>query len=143
MRALLSFLVLAGLVAAFWTSRPVVERDPMLGTVTYRRLLGRIVAVESDRDGDGEPEVVSRYSFSEPFHRQRLDSPCADWSRHAEDRDADGRSDTWIRAVGDDGSGRCLYLFEADVDRDGDPDWSLESADRAEAYSRMAQVRGF
>ncbi|MEZ5331591.1 MAG: hypothetical protein R2991_05970 [Thermoanaerobaculia bacterium] len=143
MRALLSFLVVAGLAVAFWTSRPVVERDPVLGTVTYRRLLGRIVAVESDRDGDGEAEVVSRYTFARPFHRQPTDSPCGDWSRHAEDRDADGRADTWIRAVGDDGAGRCLYLFEADVNGDGSADWSLESTARSEAYSRMAQIRGF
>lgn len=143
LRAVLSFLVVAGLVAAWWTSRPVVEQDPALGTVTYRRLLGRIVAVESDRDGDGNPEVVTEYSFAEPFERPGASGPCDDWTRHAEDRNLDGRPDTWVRAVGDDGRGRCLYSYEADVDLDGDPDWSMESTDPSEAYSRIAQIRGF
>jgi hypothetical protein len=143
LRALLSFLVIAGLGAAWWYSRPIVEQDPTLGTVTYRRLLGRIVAVESDSDRDGRPEVVTEYPFSAPFERQAVPEACPDWSPHAEDRDGDGRPDTWYRAVGDDGAGRCLYAFEADVDLDGRPDWSMESTDRAEAYTRMAQLRGF
>lgn len=143
LRAALSFLVVVGLVAAWWFSRPIVEQDPDMGTVTYRRLLGRIVAVESDRDGDGTPEVVIEHSFSEPFERVGGPGPCEDWSPRAEDRNGDGRPDTWYRAVGDDGRGRCLYSFDADVDLDGEPDWSMESTDRAEAYSRMAQLRGF
>lgn len=143
LRAVLSFLVVAGLAAAWWFSRPIVEQDRDLGTVTYRRLLGRIVAVESDRDGDGKAEVRTEYSFAEPFERQSVSDPCPDWRRHAEDRNGDGRPDTWYQAAGDDGAGRCLYLFEADVDADGDPDWTMQSTDRAEAYTRIAQLRGF
>jgi hypothetical protein len=143
MRYLIFLALVAGVAWAWWSSTPLETSDGAGGAVVYRRLFGRVVGVESDRDGDGTAEVVTRYSYSEPF-AGRLDPAqgCKDWTRHTEDRNADGRPDTWHRAVGETASGECRWRFDADVDGDGEIDWWLEVDDKSEAYTKLMSLRG-
>ena len=143
-RYLVFFAAVAAVAWAWWSSTPIETGDGSGGRVTYRRLLGRVVAVESDRDGDGDAEVVSEFSYAEPFTGSTDPAAgCDDWTKHREDRDADGRDDTWHRAVGETAGGECRWRFDADVDGDGAVDWWLEVDDKSEAYSKLMRIRGF
>ncbi len=146
-RASAGWVVLVAIVGlGIWTSRPIVNQNPQIGTIRYERLLGRIVAIEVDSDGDGRPESLARFRWREPYDPNiyTYNGPyCADVGRHFEDRDRDGRWDTWFHSISEVGEGDCVYSFEADTNGDGQPDWFQESADGIGIFAQLVELRGF
>ena len=128
----------------WWLFRVTTVENDTVGIVRYKRSFGRIVAIEADRDRDGRAEVVVTYSWSRPY-TQGGDSGagCLDPGHTAEDRNRDGRWDTWYEAVGPSTQGECVYRYSVDMDLDGKPDWSFEAVNGTEAFAAIEERRGF
>ncbi len=60
-----------------------------------------------------------------------------------EDRDFDGRWDTWTVNLGPNGIGKCIIEYKVDTSGDGKPDWTFTSADSVKAYQDIMEARGF
>lgn len=129
--------------AIWWLFRTTAVENDTVGIVRYKRSFGRIVAIEADRDGDGKVELRVSYSWSQPFHRDAVGPGCLDTGRTAEDRNYDGRWDTWYEAVGPNSDGDCVYLYSADLDLDEEPDWEFESVSGTDAFVAVKERRGF
>jgi hypothetical protein len=139
-------MLLAGLLWVWWTSRTIVTDNSEIGVIRYERLLGRILKIEVDADRDGRPDAEVRFRWADKYDGTNYfyDGPyCDDLGQHREDRDGDGRWDTWFRSVSGVGPGRCLYSFEADTTGDGRPDWRIRSRDAAAVFAELYDLRGF
>ncbi len=144
-RAIAWVVVGLGLAMVGWwfLFRPLVEENPVVGRITYRRVLGPIVAVEGDRDGDGRTDIRVVYKWSQPYQGVAGGLGCLDYGQHWEDRNKDGRWDTWYEPVGEEEDGSCRYGFSVDTDLDGVPDWMFESVANEATFGRIERRRGF
>ncbi len=123
-----------------------VVDEPAAGKVKLKRWFGRVTAVESDADRDGRPEARYEFSWRHPFRHAPEAPACAPLdTRAAFDWNGDGRWDTWRRVEGRDDEGRCMELWEADLDLDGKPDTQLrvERDSTPSARDQLRERRGF
>ena len=119
--------------------------DPDLGIVRQHRFLGRTTEVAADTNHDGKVDFRAAYRWSDPY-QGIVDGPCGD--RHvvlSEDRNYDGRWDTWVERAGFSADGTCLSLWSADTTGDESPDWQRQAPYREsqDVYAALYQERGF
>lgn len=108
------------------------------GTLRLQRSWGRVIRADADFDGDGRIDESMRYTWRNPM--QHHQEPALIVS----DRNADGRWDLWIAAVGNDGEGYPLARFSVDTNGDGIADWSFVARSQDQAvYERIKARRGF
>ena len=112
------------------------------GDATTRRWFGRNLITSLDKDRDGNADAVSRYTWRHPYEGL-LEGPCVyPGVKHVEDRDGDGRWDTWTED-------RCdrpnleRYLLRADTTGDGHIDTEIATNDGHSAYKKIEEARGF
>jgi hypothetical protein len=117
-----------------------------MGKLVEYRFFGRITRIESTLPGHSSPTVRALYSWSEPFENvDPLTSCAAIVPERWQDRNADGRWDTWEKRIGPDASGECSIRYEIASANSTKPQWSftLPFGDHKKAEARMRQLRGF
>lgn len=112
-------------------------------SIRRHRVLGRITLLAYDTDGDGFADAKYVYRLSGPWVPERDDLHY--YSLGKEDRNYDGRWDTWLRPTNQTEDGDTVLLFQADTDLDGRPDFeTLKAASvSSEAYEEVEKQRGF
>ena len=114
-------------LAGFWNMfRSSTHQAGSLGAVVEYRFFGRVTRVDMTPRGDSSPTDRFVYTWSEPFENGDPLTSCAAIAlEHWQDRNRDGRWDTWLRRVGPDTFGECQVLYEIDTTGRGTPDWSF------------------
>ena len=138
--------VFAGLAIAWWLFGWSTGITP-LGKITLRRYFGRVTRIDCSTRVNGKL-VRERILFpwSEPFVRGEPITSCAAiMPERWQDRNGDGRWDTWLRRVGPDGSGECHVEYLVDTLGSGKPDWSfvMSYRDFEKADAMIKERRGF
>lgn len=115
---------------------------PALGVIKEKRWFGKTLTVSCDKNRDGRFDLISKYTWNHPYEGL-LNGPCVyPGVRHKEDRDLDGRWDTWSED-------RCdrpeieRYLMGADTTGDGVADVEIATNDSYAAYKQIEKARGF
>jgi hypothetical protein len=138
-------LLLAAIAAsgiAGWLLFHTTTRDnPALGVLRFHRFFGRVTKVSLDVNRDGRADAVSLFHWNRPY--QDLTDVPQDHYELREDRNFDGRFDTWLRPVMDNGSRTGLVVFEVDLDGDGEFDWRFETEDSLAGYETIRKRRGY
>ncbi|MEL7059530.1 MAG: hypothetical protein AAGN46_05840 [Acidobacteriota bacterium] len=129
---------LAGWWAFGWTAR----EHPDLGFIEESRWFGRVVRTTVDVDGDGRLDGEARVPWSSSVAGEVcwVLPGCTMWLR--EDRDGDGRWDTWWHRSEAAGGG---LEISADLDGDGAADWfrRVDGPDVQEVLAALRAARGF
>lgn len=143
---MIAALVVLGVGAGWW----------MFGWSTYRlngsemtthRFFGRVTRIDSVVVANGK-RLRERlvFSWSEPFVNRDPISDCgAIWPEMWQDRNGDGRCDTWLYRVGPDSAGRCQVEYRVDTKGTGRPDFvfRLPYGQREKADTMMRERRGY
>ena len=110
--------------------------------IRRHRFLGRVTRVAFDIDGYWRAEAKYVYRWSEPWTSERQYEHY--YVVAMEDRNRDGRWDTWWTPTRLD-DGTVALALEADIDLDGKPDFeALEPTDApAASYDLIKEQRGF
>ena len=120
--------------------------NPALGRIGYHRFFGQCTTVTFDADRDGRVDMELRYSWSEPYVGI-VDGLCGDsFVSSREDRNHDGRWDTWTTKMPRGSDSPCSQLrLEADTKLDGKPDWSkvIQFGETQATYAELKELRGF
>jgi len=132
-------LIIALTCASWWAFGWSTSNNPELGVIKEYRWFGRITRVTSDVNQDGtiDGELIARWS--EPFEGN---GGIASFRSMSEDRNFDGRWDTWILSTDDSPTST---LVSGDTNGDGSPDWKrpLKYGEYAEAIEELRAIRGF
>lgn len=115
------------------------------GRLEYHRFFGRCTRLAADVNRDGRAEMEVFYPWSAPYIGI-VDGPCGDSHlRTREDRDLDGRWDTWSVRLDSGPRSPCPLRIAADTDGDGEPDWyrTVPFDQAPEVYGELVAVRGF
>ncbi len=116
-------------------------------TMTLRRFFGRVTRIDSVIVSNGRryPERIL-FPWSDPYTPGDPITECAAiFPQVWQDRNGDGRWDTWLRRVGPDSKSRCRIEYQVDTTLTGTPDWTfvLNYGDYKKADAMMKARRGF
>jgi hypothetical protein len=132
------------LTAALWSLFGwTPEYQPSLGKTRIYRSWGQKTEAQVDTNRDGR--LDTRLLYYSGGALPPAGCP-ADHQALWEDRDHDGRWDTWMEVQGSDGQGGCRVLWSADTDGDGVRDrerTAVWSDDSGPIYEELKQQRGF
>ena len=138
---IVALIIIAGLY--WWLFGWTSADNPSLGMFCYKRFFGRVTIVDLDSNRDGKPDARVKYTWNDPY-KGIVDGICVLAGVPVlEDRDFDGRWDTWTVNLGPDDDGNCIYEFKVDTSGDGKPDWRFTSVDSVKAYQDIRDRRGF
>jgi hypothetical protein len=117
-------------------------------TMTSYRFFGRVTRIDSTGTGDDGKTQRERlvFTWSKPFRNRHWVTGCeAIFPESWEDRNGDGRWDTWIYRVGPDPRGECQVEYRVDTKNSGRPDWvfRLPDGEYKKANAMMIERRGF
>ena len=138
----LSGIVVLVIGASWWFLFRSVEVDLGGQRAELKRVFGRVVAVDVDSNRDGRFDAHIQYSWAVPYDGIICGVGCFEHGLHSEDRNYDGRWDTWYEAV-EQGPDPCRYSIAADMDLDGTADFRTESEDLASVLLEVKEQRGF
>ena len=116
------------------------------GTLVSHRFFGRITNVDIYLAGARTPVEHSVYSWSEPYAQgDPLTSCAAIPPARWQDRNHDGRWDTWLERTAPDVAGECGIEYRVDTTGRGVPDWtfSLPYGQQGRANDLIKSRRGF
>ena len=137
-KAILVVIFLAVIVLVCWSFRWSKVDNPALGVIRGYHTFGRItrMTIDSNRDGRINGEIL--FSWDEPYEGG---SGIAPFSMSREDRDFDGRWDTWFEPI----DATNLTRISADTNGDGNPDWhrDCKSTETEQVINELKDVRGF
>ena len=125
-------LILILATAGWWLFGWETIDNPPLGVETHRRMFGRVTVLSLDSDRDGNDDAQVFYSWRSPLGPQG-----AGWRDMREDRNRDGRWDTWLVNRGD------RTQFRVDLNGDEVPDWEFITGDSISAFEEIRQTRGY
>jgi hypothetical protein len=145
-RVLTGVLILVGLGSAWWLFGFSTYRMGESRTTLYRRF-GRVTRIDSNVVANGKT-IHERlvFSWSKPFVSGDPITDCAAiFPESWQDRNGDGRWDTWIYRVGPDSTGHCKVEYRVDTKGLGRPDWifTLPYGQYKKADAMMQERRGF
>ncbi len=116
--------------------------------IRHHRWFGRVTRLRASPIGPGGGSTDCRYAFSDPWRKESEPNP--QWVSCAEDRNGDGRRDTWFRPTGlRNGAGYPVHFLDADLDLAGSPDRRIlaPQSPRLERgdieYEAIREIRGF
>ena len=132
--------VVLGVVALWYLFGWSTLDNPSLGIIRQHRYFGRTTILTADTNRDGSIDFRAAYQWSDPY-QGTVNGPCGDNNvLLTEDRNHDGRWDTWVERVG-----ICQLLWRADTTGDGAPDWQLQAPynESQKVYEVLQEKRGF
>jgi hypothetical protein len=112
-------------------------------TIRRNRTLGRVTVLAYDTNRDWFADAKYIYRFSDPW------IPAEEYRHYyivgKEDRNYDGRWDTWWIPTDDTENGKRVILVRADTNLDGRPDYDFRklAGVTSEEYAEVEQLRGF
>ena len=144
---LLGVLIVIGLGSSWWLFGFTTSRLADGSRMPLYRRFGRVTQIESDVVVKGKT-IHDRLLFpwSEPFvNGDPLTECAAIFPESWQDRNGDGRWDTWLYRVGPDSAGHCQIEYRVDTRGSGRPDWvfRLPHGQYEKAEAMMLERRGF
>ena len=123
--------VVATALAGYAMFRTSSIDNRALGVINFHREWGRItkVSVDANRDGRIDGEYV--YTWNRPYIGNHGNDPAT----YREDRNHDGRWDTW--------RDMSTTVLAVDIDGDEMPDVELDATQSGLAYAKARELRGF
>ena len=116
-------------------------------TTTMHRRFGRVTRVDlSASDGRRITRERILYTWTEPYEAGDPITSCAAIPPEVwQDRNDDGKWDTWLLRVGPDNQGNCSTEYRVDLTNDGRADWTFISPHGAHEQARrqIETRRGF
>ena len=111
--------------------------------IRRHRMLGRVTLLAYDTDGNWFADAKVLYKWSDPWVPNRESKH--DYKIAMEDRDGDGRWDTWWEPTGESEDGDAVLLLRGDTDMDGKPDFEARelASTSASSYEELKDRRGF
>jgi hypothetical protein len=139
-------LVIAGLGVSWWLFGFNTHQFGE-SSITSHRFLGRVTRIDSVVVAGGRAVRTRQiYPWAEPFVNGDPMTDCAAICPESwQDRNGDGRWDTWIYRVGPDGAGQCQVEYRVDSKGAGQPDWvfRLPAGQFEKANLMIKERRGF
>jgi hypothetical protein len=138
----IAVLVLAGIGWWLFGTSVITERS---STMTFHRWFGRVTRIDVVFEGEKTLRDRFVYSWREPYEKGDPNGTCGGPPEIWEDRNGDGRWDTWMYRVGPDRSGQCSTEYRLDLNNDERPDWRFVSGpgEWTNAHKLIKQRRGF
>ena len=111
------------------------------------RSFGRVTRIDHFRPANGSrPFERIVFPWSEPYEGGDPMTSCASiFPELWQDRNGDGKWDTWAKRVGPDADGECRVRYEVDTSGSGKPDWVFvaDLRDYEKASQAIIARRGF
>lgn len=115
--------------------------------MTFYRRFGRVTRIDLDSPVNGTTTRERLlFSWSDPFvNGDPLTDCAAIFPESWQDRNGDGRWDTWLYRVGPDAAGHCQVEYRIDTKGSGRPDWvfRLPYGQYGKANAMIRERRGF
>ena len=106
-------------------------------------MFGRVTSLGYYTDRSSRAEATIRYKWSDPWTSGRESS--YDFEVAMEDRNHDGRWDTWMEPTGETNNGDPVLVIRADTILDGEPDFEARgnASTLESSYRVIESQRGF
>jgi len=115
--------------------------------ITLRRSFGRVTRIDAVMLVKGvRVRERSLFDWSHPFVNGFASTDCgAIFPETWQDRNGDGRWDTWLYRVGPDSTGHCQSEYRVDTRGAGIPDWmfTMPYGQREKAEAMIKERRGY
>jgi hypothetical protein len=146
-RAVLTVGIVLGLIAIAWWLFGFSTHRIVGSKMTLHRFFGRVTRIDSEIPVEGKT-IRERllFSWSKPWvNFDPLTDCAAIFPEVWQDRNGDGKWDTWLRRVGPDAKGHCQVEYQVDTTLSGKPDWTfvLDYGDYKKADAMIKARRGF
>jgi hypothetical protein len=138
---LIGVILIVVAIATWWGFRWTITDNPALGVIREYRWFGRITRITVDSNRDGGIDAEMNFAWSQPYEGEQFGG-VTPYRRIREDRNFDGRWDTWIEPV--DESMKSTRV-SADTTGDGEADWirTCGTFESAQLLQELKANRGF